>query len=152
MEEVIDMSELIRYEWPGTSLAPMFEDFFEDSFFDRWDRDFSGTMWPRVDIVERPDSFVLRADLPGLEKDDISISVDNRTLTISGKKEETKRETKKGSYYHMERSFGRFCRSFTLPSHVDDKKVEAHFRNGVLELFLKKTGEAVSKAIEVKVD
>jgi HSP20 family protein len=152
MKEGDYMSELIRYDWPGTSLAPMFEDFFADGFFNRWDRDFSGTLWPRVDIIERPESFLLKADLPGLEKGDISISVDNRTLTISGKKEETKRETKKGSYYHLERGFGSFCRSFTLPSHVDDKKVEAHFKNGVLELILKKTGEAVSKAIEVKVD
>ncbi|HUI93543.1 MAG TPA: Hsp20/alpha crystallin family protein [Chitinivibrionales bacterium] len=146
------MSELVRYEWPETSVAPLFEDFFADSFFSRWDREFTGGMWPRVDIIERPDSFILRADLPGLEKDDISINVENRTLTISGEKEETKRESKKGTYYHLERSFGSFCRSFTLPSHVDDKKVEAHYKSGVLELILKKTGEAVSKAIEVKID
>ena len=95
---------------------------------------------------------MLKADLPGLEKDDITINVDNRTLTISGEKGETKRESKKGNYYHLERSFGSFCRSFTLPSHVDEKKVEAHYKNGVLELILKKTGDAVSKAIAVKVD
>ncbi len=146
------MSELIRYDWPETSVGTFFEDLFADSFFNRLDRDFSSTTWPRVDIIERPDSYMLKADLPGLEKDDITINVDNRTLTISGEKGETKRESKKGNYYHLERSFGSFCRSFTLPSHVDEKKVEAHYKNGVLELILKKTGDAVSKAIAVKVD
>jgi|WetSurMetagenome_2_1015567.scaffolds.fasta_scaffold00396_11 HSP20 family protein len=147
------MSELVRYEWPGTSLAPMFEDFFADGFFDRRDRDFSGSVWPRVDIIERHDSYMLKADLPGLEKDDISISVDNGTLTIGGRKEATKRETRKGSYYHLERSYGSFCRSFMLPPHVDGKKVEAHFKNGVIEITLRKTktGESAAKATDVKI-
>lgn len=130
----------------------MFEDFFAESFFDRWDREFNGASGPRVDIIEKSDSYILKADLPGLEKDDICINVDDRTLTISGDKEETKREGKKGSYYHLERRFGSFCRSFSLPSHVDDKKVEAHYKNGVLELTLRKTGAASSKAIDVKID
>jgi HSP20 family protein len=146
------MSELIRYEWPETSVGTFFEDFFTDSFFNRADRDFSETMWPRVDIIERPDSYMLKADLPGLEKKDISVNVDNRTLTISGEKEEAKQEIKKGTYYHLERGFGSFCRSFSLPSHVDGKNIEAHYKDGVLELILKKTGEAVSKAIVIKVD
>ncbi len=152
IKEVIGMSELIRYDWPETSVGTLFEDLLADSFFNRVDRDLSDTTWPRVDIIERPDSYVLKADLPGLEKDDISIKVDSRMLTISGEKEETKRDVKRGNYYHLERGYGSFCRSFTLPSHVDDRKVEAHFKNGVLELILKKTGEVTSKAIAVKVD
>jgi HSP20 family protein len=148
------MSELIRYEGPETFVSPFFDDCdcVEDSFFDRWDREMTGTMWPRIDIIEEPKSFILKADLPGLGKDDISINVDGRTLTISGEKEETKQDRKKGNYYHLERSFGSFRRSFSLPAHVDEKKIDAHYKNGVLELTLTKTGEAVSKAIEVKVD
>ena len=146
------MSELIRFEEPRTMWDPFMEDFFENSFFTRWDRDVDGTMWPRIDIVEEPDSFVLKADVPGLEKDDISIDVEGRTLVISGEKNETKREHGKGKYYHLERSFGSFSRCFTLPSNIDEKKIEAHYKNGVLELTLRKTKESVSKMIEVKVE
>jgi HSP20 family protein len=146
------MSELRRYDRPDTLLKSFFDDFVENSFFDRLDREFTGTIWPRVDIIEEPDSFILRADLPGLEKSDISINVDGRTLTISGEKNATTREHKKGNYYHLERSYGAFRRSFSLPAHVDEKKIDAHYKDEVLELVLKKSGESVTNAIEVKVD
>lgn len=145
------MAGLMRHERPETLVNSFFDEFLEESFFNRWDREMTGTMWPRIDILEESDNFVLKADLPGMEKDDISISVDGRTLTIYGEKKEMKRETKKGNYYHFERSYGTFRRSFSLPTHVDEKKIEAHYKNGVLELWIKKTGQSVSKAIEVKV-
>jgi HSP20 family protein len=146
------MSELIRYERPEMVLSSFLDDVLEDTVFDRVDREMTSTLWPRVDIIEEPTSYKLTADLPGMEKDDITINIEGRTLTISGEKEEAKREHKKGTYYHLERSYGSFQRCFSIPDHVDEKSIEAHYKNGVLELTLKKTGEAVSKEIEVKID
>lgn len=132
-------------------LSSFLDDVLEDTVFDRWDRELTSTMWPRVDIIEEPTSYKLKADLPGMEKDEITIHIEGRTLTISGEKKESKRENKKGSYYHLERSYGSFQRCFSIPDHVDDKSIDAHFKNGVLELTLTKAVEAVSKDIEVKV-
>jgi HSP20 family protein len=146
------MADIVRRGITETPMSQLFEDFLSEGFFNRWDRELTGTMWPRIDVVETPDSYMLMADLPGLERTDFSVGIENATLTISGEKRETKRDRKKGEYYHLERRFGSFCRSFSLPSHVDDKKVEAHFKNGVLELILKKTGKDTSKPVEVKID
>jgi HSP20 family protein len=152
-KEVSAMRELMRFEEPMTMLEPLFENLFESNFFNRLDRDVSETIWPRIDIVEEPDSFVLRADVPGVEKDDISINVEGDTLMISGEKKGFTEEQGKGKYYHLERTYGSFCRSFTLPSSVDrEKKIEAHYKNGVLELMLRKSKESASKQIEVKID
>ena len=147
------MRELMRFEEPVAMMEPFLEDMFESNFFNKWDRNISNTLWPRIDIVEETDSFVLRADIPGLEKDAISINVEGGTLTISGEKKEVKEERGKGKYYHLERTYGSFCRSFTLPSSVDsEKKIEAHYKNGVLELTLRKAKELMSKQVEVKID
>jgi HSP20 family protein len=150
--EVVDMSALNVCREPETRLEPFVEDFFENGFFERWDRDLDGTMWPPVDIVEETDSFILTADVPGLDKDDISINVDGRTLMISGEKKEIKRGNGKGKYFHLERGYGSFRRSFTLPTSIDEKKIEAHYKSGVLEIALKKTKESASRLIEVKVE
>jgi HSP20 family protein len=146
------MSPLICYDEPKITISPFNEEVFEGSFFDRAIRDISETVWPQIDIFEEPDAFVLKADIPGLEKDDVAINIEGRTLTISGDKRESKREKSKGNYYHLERSFGSFNRCFTLPSNIDEKKIEAHYKNGVLELTLKKTKEFVSKVIEVNME
>jgi HSP20 family protein len=146
------MSGLIRYDWPESTVMPLFEEDLSDMVFDRCGRCFTDTMWPRVDIVERPDSFLLTADLPGLGKEDVKIVVEDGTLTISGRKGDLKKEHKKGNYCHYERSYGDFSRSFGLPTNVDESKVTAHFRNGLLELTLTKKPESVTKAIEIPID
>ena len=140
----------IRTESPLATFRSMIDDFFSEPFL-LSDRDVSGRIWPRVDITEEKDRFVVRADLPGMNKNDINVSIDNDTLTISGeKKEEHKRE--EGAYYHFERSYGSFQRSFTIPEYVSRDNVEAKYTNGVLELSLKKTGERkrMGKQIEIK--
>lgn len=146
------MSSLIKLERPAASLADIFDEFFGEPFFSRWDREITGTVWPPVDINEESESYLIRADIPGMKKDDIKIEIENGILQISGEKKETIKEKSKGNYYHLERSYGSFRRSFTLPSNVNEKNIEAHYVNGVLELTLKKTGEVKTKAIEVKVE
>jgi HSP20 family protein len=140
----------LRSESPLAAFRNMLDEFFNEPFF-MSDREITGRVWPRVDIAEEKDRYIVRADLPGMRKDEISIAIEGDTLTISGeKKEEHKRE--EGNYYHLERTYGSFQRSFSLPGFVDKEKVDASYNNGVLELTLRKTGEQKKpgKKIEIK--
>jgi len=110
-----------------------------------------GTFWtPPVDITERDDAYVVEAELPGLTKDDVKITMENNILTIQGEKK-LEKEEKKGSFHRSERAYGSFTRSFTLPSTVKSDQVEAEYKNGILRITLPKVEEAKPKAIEVKV-
>lgn len=104
---------------------------------------------PKFDVSETSDSYLLEVDLPGLEQKDIDINVDNNVLTIKGKKE-TNVETKKKNYFTRERSYGEFQRSLTLPSNTDSSKIDAKFKNGVLEVSIPKVKTGASKKIEIK--
>ena len=108
------------------------------------------TLSPRVDIFEEGKEVVLKADMPGIEKKDIDITVADNMLTISGKKmnEDT---FEKGSYVSCERTHGSFFRRFELPSDIDADKIKAHMDNGVLELRLPKTEESKSKSKKITV-
>ena len=106
---------------------------------------------PAVDMIDRKDEVVLRADLPGLEQKDIEVSVEDGILTVRGERKE-EREAKEEDYYCCERWAGTFARSLTLPPGVESEKVKAVFRNGVLEIHLPKTKEAKGKKVEVKVE
>jgi HSP20 family protein len=111
---------------------------------------FDGAFVPAIDVVEEKDNFLVRADLPGLSKDDVSVTLQDNYLTIKGeKKHET--ETKETNYYRKERVHGSFTRTIELPSSVDAKKIDAQFKDGVLQVRLPKTEEAKPKQIEVKV-
>jgi HSP20 family protein len=104
---------------------------------------------PAVDMIDRPDEIVLRADLPGLEQKDLTAHVQNGVLTITGeRREETER--KDSDYYCCERWSGTFARSVTLPPGVDAEKINASFRNGVLEIHIPKSKEATGKRIDIK--
>ncbi len=142
---------ILRRERSLPTLGSMLSDFFNDPFFSMPNRDISGRMWPDMDIIESDDRYFIRADVPGVEIKDIDISVSGEVLTISGQKKE-EMNVKEGSYRHLERSYGSFSRSFTLPENVDRENIEASCRNGVLELTLKKAGEPrpSAKRIEVK--
>jgi HSP20 family protein len=108
-----------------------------------------GSDWmPAVDVYEEGDSFHIRADLPGLKRDDIDITVDGNTLTISGEKKHEK-ETKEDSYYRAERFYGKFSRSVDMPSTVDTTKIEAKYKDGVLEIALPKSETARPKQIKI---
>ena len=105
---------------------------------------------PAVDVMETDDEFQIRAELPGVEKKDVKLSVENGVLLISGHREQEKEE--KGKRYHkIERAYGNFARSFTVPEAVDAEKVTAEFKNGLLNVRLPKSEKARPKSIEVKV-
>jgi HSP20 family protein len=106
---------------------------------------------PAVDLYEDKDNFIVRAELPGMKKEDIEISLNAGALTISGeRKSEAKFE--EGDAYRAERFFGKFHRTLTLPKPVDGDKVKASYKDGVLNVTLPKTAEAKPKQIEVSVN
>jgi HSP20 family protein len=125
-----------------------FNDFFSTSTAsnDLFERDWA----PAVDIFEKDDEVNLKAELPGMTREDISISIENSTLTISGEKKR-ENEVSDDNYHRIERSYGRFQRAFSLPSTVDSQNVKANFKDGILSITLAKKEEAKPKKIEVAV-
>jgi HSP20 family protein len=149
------MSTLIRWE-PTRDLATLrnrMDRLFGDTL-GRWGGGEEGLapgVWiPPVDVFETPENIVLKADLPDVNKDEVDISIENNTLTIKGERKMEK-EVKEKNFYRMERSYGTFSRSFTLPPTVAADKVDASFENGVLTLTLPKREESKPKQIKVKV-
>ena len=109
-----------------------------------------GTWAPAVDIHETDDSFVVKADLPGMNKEDIQIDIKDSTLTLKGEKK-FEQQVSKDNYIRVERTYGTFVRSFTLPQNVDPDKIKAKYKDGVLELTIPKKEEAKPKQIKVDV-
>lgn len=105
---------------------------------------------PAVDIAEQENEYVVKVELPGVAKEDVKISVESNTLTIKGEKKQEKEEKNK-NFHRVERSYGSFQRSFTLPSTVKNDKIDALFNNGILTITMPKSEEAKPKQIEVKV-
>jgi HSP20 family protein len=105
---------------------------------------------PAMDLVETDDHFVLRADLPGLSEDDVNIEVEDNVLTISGERSAEHEATKEG-YHRVERAFGSFSRSLTLPEGVDAEAVTANFDRGVLEIRIPKPEQRKPRKISIGV-
>jgi HSP20 family protein len=110
--------------------------------------DFYGAWAPAVDIFENGDDLVIRAEIPGVEKDDVDISVRNNSLTLRGERKR-EQEINDDNAYRLERSYGNFVRSFTLPRTVDSSRISAKYSNGVLDIILPKAEEAKPKRIEI---
>jgi HSP20 family protein len=104
---------------------------------------------PAVDVFEKGDKLVVKAEVPGMKEDDIHVSVEGDMLTIRGEKK-TESEVKDEDYYRCERSYGSFFRSVALPSTVDASKIEADYEDGVLEVTLPKKPEVKPKKVAVK--
>lgn len=118
-------------------------------FFKGFDGPFAGyKAWPAIDVAEEEDAIIVRAEVPGCKADDIDISVHGNVLTISGEKKLSEEKKEKG-YYHVESSYGSFRRELTLPTDVDQSKIDATCKNGVLSVNLPKAEKA--KAIKVKI-
>jgi HSP20 family protein len=114
-----------------------------------WRLPVEGKSWmPAVDVFEKEDRFIVKAELPGMKEEDIDISVVGDTLSIKGEKK-TETEVKEEDYYRCERSYGSFYRSIPIPSNVDANKIEASFDDGVLELVLPKSAKIKPKKIAV---
>lgn len=121
-----------------------------EEFLAPWENQESGISSPRMNVVENDQAFVVEADMPGVAKEDIKLSVDNRRVSIEG---EVKRESsqKDGqNVLHSERLISRFSRSFTLPAEVDENRADARLENGVLILTLPKKEATLPKKIAVQ--
>jgi HSP20 family protein len=105
---------------------------------------------PAVDIFENDNEYVIKLELPEVNRDDVKVNLHDSTLTISGERR-IENEDKREGYHRIERSYGQFYRSFTLPPNVNAEAINAQFRDGVLRLMLPKREEAKPKQIEVKV-
>jgi len=106
--------------------------------------------YPLVDITEDDKEYLIKAELPEVKKDDVKVVVENGVLSISGERKFEKEENNK-RYHRVERAYGSFTRSFTVPDDADDTKVVAEFKDGVLTVRLAKSEKARPKSIDVKV-
>ena len=112
---------------------------------------FSRSDWaPAVDIKETPEAFMVEAELPGMSKDDVKVTVHDGVLTIQGERK-SEEETKDKKLHRIERFYGSFMRRFTLPDNVDENSVRANFKDGLLTLSIQKAEPKEPKAIEVEV-
>jgi HSP20 family protein len=136
----------------GTLRGPTFDDFIE-RFFYGWpsfERMGEVTWAPRADIHETDREVLIDLELPGIKKEDIKIEVKSNFLTVSGeRKQERKTDTPEGS--RLERHYGEFERSFTLPDTVSEDKITAAYSNGVLTITLPKSEKAIPREVEVEV-
>lgn len=116
------------------------------------DSTYENSVWsPLTDIVEENNQYVLHMDLPGIEKKDIKISFSNGTLSISGERQ-LENETKEKNYHRIERSYGKFFRSFDLPSTIKSEEIKADFKNGQLIISVPKAEEVKPKEIPISVN
>jgi len=120
-------------------------------FYDETSEKSMSVLTPSVDFVDRPESFLVKVELPGVKREDVEITLKEDVLTIKGEKREEKEEEGENRYY-VERSYGSFSRSLTLPSSIKYDKVNASFKDGVLEITLPKAEEEKAKKVEIKVD
>ena len=109
-----------------------------------------GSWAPAVDILEQNGNIVLKAELPGVDPKDVEVRVENNTLTLRGERR-FDNETKRENYHRVERSYGTFTRSFSLPNVVDTEKIKAEYRDGVLNVTLPTKEEAKPKQISINV-
>ena len=123
---------------------------FEDTFTSQGEeKDMAASNWtPSVDIHENESELVLSAEVPGIEDKDIEIEIENNTLSIKGERK-IEKETKEENYHRIERSYGSFYRSFTLPTNVNQDNIKAEHDNGVLRISLPKKPELKSKKVKV---
>jgi HSP20 family protein len=133
-------------------MTPFGSEGWGDVFFDRlwpeWRRDLGEEWTPAVNFFEKDGNYQITADLPGINKEDVSVSLENGYVTLSGKKESSKEE-KDADYYMKETRYGSFSRSFKLPGKVHEDKVDATYKDGVLTIVLPKKEDSKTKKIEV---
>lgn len=142
--------------WRAHELAP-WQDFhrldarLRNMLGPSWPETESAMGWaPAIDVEETEGAYEVTAELPGMKAEDVDATVENDILTIRGeKKQETRKEEEGGKWHLLERTYGSFARSFTLPRRVNEAKVEARFEDGVLKVTLPKAEEAKSRKIRI---
>ena len=115
------------------------------------DEEYDNAVWmPLTDISEDNENFYLRADLPGIKKEDVKISYTDGTISISGERAQEK-ETKEKKFHRIERSYGKYYRSFNVPTEIKEDKIKAEFKGGQLTITIPKADEVKPKEIDIKV-
>jgi HSP20 family protein len=127
----------------GSGLGRVFDELFAE-------RGLAAARWaPSLDVVENDGAYVVTVELPGARREDIGIEVQENVLTIRGEKK-SEREEKSEKRHYVERSYGSFARSFTLPAKADPERIKASFKDGVLTVEIPKTAEQKPKVIDIK--
>lgn len=132
-------------------LNQLFNQTFGQALASEGQEDVSNRVWaPAVDIYETEQNLVVKAELPGVDPKDVEVRIENQTLFIRGERKFEK-DVKEQNYHRVERSYGAFARSFTLPNTVNAEDVKAEYKNGILTLTLAKREEAKPKTIKIQV-
>ncbi|MFA5353313.1 MAG: Hsp20/alpha crystallin family protein [Thermodesulfovibrionales bacterium] len=148
---IVKWSPLKELEEMRRDMDRLFEDFLSPvPRRRRWMKPEGGVIVPNVEMFDRKNEIVLKAELPGVDKNDIDLTITKDSITLKGevKREE---EVKEEDYYASERSYGSFVRSIALPVEVDSEQAKASFKNGILEIVLPKKEEAKPKEIKIEV-
>ncbi|GAB4129949.1 MAG: Hsp20/alpha crystallin family protein [Ignavibacteriales bacterium] len=146
------MNEFFEVEREFNRMMSDFEKRFGIRNSSEVEGDSENAVWtPLTDIYEDNDSFKLKLDLPGVEKDDVKITFANNQISISGERKQIE-ESENHKYHRIERSFGKFYRSFDLPKEINHEKISADFKDGQLVITIPKNEAAKPKQIEVKVN
>lgn len=140
---------LIKYSQPGRDIfgkrfSDIMDEFFNDAVATRRD-----TFTPSIDISETEKQFVIDVEVPGVDKKDIELSIENNTLTISGERKFEKKEDNK-QYHRVESHYGTFSRTFSLPDNVKTESIHASYNNGILSITVDKSEQQMKKQISIK--
>lgn len=140
---------LIKYTQPnrdifGKRFSDIMDEFFNDAVATR-----QHAFAPSIDISETDKQYLIDVEVPGMDKKDIELNVDNNTLTISGERKFEKKEEDK-HYHRVESSYGNFSRSFTLPDNVESESIQATYNNGILHITIEKSEQKMKKQIKIK--
>lgn len=139
---------ITRFNRPESDLmSKRFSDIM-DEFFNDAVKTRRSTFVPSIDVSETEDQFLITAELPGMDKEDIDISLENNRLSISGERSFEK-EDKGKKYHRVESSYGSFERSFQLPDNVDEESISATYEDGLLNINIDKSEDKVKKQIEI---
>ncbi len=140
---------LIKYSQPGRDIfgkrfSDIMDEFFNDAVATRRD-----TFVPSIDISETEKQFVIDVEVPGVDKKDIELNIENNTLTISGERKFEKKEDNK-QYHRVESHYGTFSRTFSLPDNVNTESINATYNNGILSITVDKSEQQMKKQIKIK--
>lgn len=146
--------DLVRWEPRRNLTRSFFDDFFDIMENPSRGRRnlFDGGIWaPAVDLIEKEDKLIAKVELPGVEKKDVKLSLTDNNLSIQGevKKDD---ETKNENYYYRERMYGSYSRTISLPAEIDKEKINAKFKNGILEITMPKKPEVQPKEITIEAE
>lgn len=143
--------DLLNFEREFNRMFNALENRFGISRAPEMDEEYENAVWmPLTDIYEDNDKYTLKVDLPGIKKEDVKINYANGKLSISGERVQ-ENETKDAKWHRIEKSYGKYYRSFTLPEQIQEDKISAEFKDGLLTITIPKAEEAKPKEIEIKV-